>query len=56
MFMEAPAYWLMCVARALQGVASSVVWIVGLAMLCDTTPEKHLGRTRISSHLPNLVH
>jgi predicted MFS family arabinose efflux permease len=33
MFMEAPTYWLMCLARVLQGISSSVVWVVGLALL-----------------------
>ena len=33
MFMEAPNYAVMCVARVLQGIASSIVWVVGLALL-----------------------
>jgi DHA1 family solute carrier family 18 vesicular amine transporter 1/2 len=33
MFMEAPVFWVMCFARVLQGISSSVVWIVGLALL-----------------------
>ncbi|KAG2160104.1 major facilitator superfamily domain-containing protein [Suillus bovinus] len=44
MFMEAPNYAVMAVARVLQGISSSMVWIVGLALLCDTTPEKDVGR------------
>lgn len=44
MFMEAPNYAVMAIARALQGISSSMVWIVGLAVLCDTTPEKNVGR------------
>ncbi|KII94400.1 hypothetical protein PLICRDRAFT_154030 [Plicaturopsis crispa FD-325 SS-3] len=44
MFMEAPTYWLMVLARVLQGISSSMVWIVGLAMLCDTVNEKNIGR------------
>ncbi|KIJ68771.1 hypothetical protein HYDPIDRAFT_107017 [Hydnomerulius pinastri MD-312] len=44
MLMEAPNYAVMAIARALQGVSSSMVWIVGLALLCDTTPEKKVGR------------
>ncbi|KAF9243771.1 MFS general substrate transporter [Melanogaster broomeanus] len=44
LLMEAPNYALMAVARALQGISSSMVWIVGLALLCDTTPEKSVGR------------
>lgn len=44
MFMEAPNYAVMAIARVLQGISSSVVWIVGLALLCDTTPEKDVGK------------
>ncbi|KAG2045226.1 major facilitator superfamily domain-containing protein [Suillus americanus] len=44
MFMEAPNYAVMAIARVLQGISSSVVWIVGLALLCDTTPEKNVGK------------
>ncbi|KAG1908464.1 MFS general substrate transporter [Suillus fuscotomentosus] len=44
MFMEAPNYAVMAVARVLQGISSSMVWIVGLALLCDTTPEKNVGK------------
>ncbi|SJL13831.1 uncharacterized protein ARMOST_17279 [Armillaria ostoyae] len=44
MFMEAPAYWLMCFARTLQGVGSTMVWVVGLALLCDETPPELVGR------------
>ncbi|ESK93471.1 mfs amine [Moniliophthora roreri MCA 2997] len=44
MLMEASVFWLMVVARALQGVGSTMVWVVGLALLCDTTPERITGR------------
>lgn len=44
MFMEAPNYAVMAIARVLQGISSSVIWIVGLALLCDTTPEKNVGK------------
>ncbi|KAK0494218.1 major facilitator superfamily domain-containing protein [Armillaria luteobubalina] len=44
MFMEAPAYWLMCLARTLQGVGSTMVWVVGLALLCDESPPELVGR------------
>ena len=33
LFMEAPAYWVMCVARALQGVSSTCIWVAGLALM-----------------------
>lgn len=33
MFMEAPTYAVMCVARVIQGISSSIVWVVGLAFL-----------------------
>ncbi|KAG8220121.1 major facilitator superfamily domain-containing protein [Butyriboletus roseoflavus] len=44
LLMEAPNYALMAVARTLQGISSSMIWIVGLALLCDTTPEHNVGR------------
>ncbi|KAK7051642.1 hypothetical protein VNI00_004621 [Paramarasmius palmivorus] len=44
MLMEAPKFWLMVVARVLQGFGSTMVWVVGLALLCDTTPERIVGR------------
>lgn len=33
MLMFAPVYAVMCIARVLQGIASSTVWIVGLALV-----------------------
>jgi predicted MFS family arabinose efflux permease len=33
MFMEAPIFAVMCIARILQGFGSSIVWIAGLALL-----------------------
>lgn len=33
MFMEAPNYPVMCIARIIQGIGSSMVWVVGLALL-----------------------
>lgn len=33
MLMEAPIYLVMCIARVLQGIGSSMVWVVGLALL-----------------------
>ncbi|KAF8973801.1 major facilitator superfamily domain-containing protein [Flammula alnicola] len=33
MLMEAPNYPVMCIARILQGIGSSMVWVVGLALL-----------------------
>ncbi|KAJ7693559.1 MFS general substrate transporter [Mycena rosella] len=44
MLMEAPNYPVMCVARVLQGIGSMMVWVVGLALLCDSTPEQFVGR------------
>ncbi|KAI0935830.1 hypothetical protein AcW1_000241 [Taiwanofungus camphoratus] len=44
MLMEAPKYWVMVLARIIQGISSSVVWVVGLALLCDTAPESSVGR------------
>ncbi|KAJ7693534.1 MFS general substrate transporter [Mycena rosella] len=44
MLMEAPNFAVMCVARVLQGIGSTMVWVVGLALLCDSTPEQFIGR------------
>ncbi|KAF5355684.1 hypothetical protein D9756_004003 [Leucocoprinus leucothites] len=44
LFMEAPSFAVMCVARIIQGIGSSVVWVVGLAFLCDATPQEIIGR------------
>ncbi|KAJ7071382.1 MFS general substrate transporter [Mycena amicta] len=44
MFMEAPNFAVMCVARVLQGSGSTMIWVVGLSLLCDCTPEEHIGR------------
>ncbi|KAF9646088.1 MFS general substrate transporter [Thelephora ganbajun] len=42
--MFARRFWLMCVARIIQGISSSGVMTAGLALLCDATPKKHIGR------------
>ena len=33
MFMEAKSLWVMLVARFLQGISSSTVWVIGLALM-----------------------
>ncbi|KAG6837915.1 hypothetical protein H0H93_013068 [Arthromyces matolae] len=44
LLMEAPTYTVMCVARVMQGISSTVVWTIGLALLCDVTPPSLIGR------------
>ncbi|EJD04276.1 MFS general substrate transporter [Fomitiporia mediterranea MF3/22] len=44
MFMEAPNYAVMIVARGLQGISSAVVWVVGLALLADCVPDAKVGQ------------
>ncbi|KAH0590231.1 hypothetical protein J132_01681 [Termitomyces sp. J132] len=44
MLMEAPTYAVMCLARVLQGISSAMVWTIGLALVCDATPENLIGR------------
>lgn len=44
LFMESDRFWMMILARTIQGISSSVVWVVALALLCDTVPEHILGR------------
>ncbi|KZP00766.1 MFS general substrate transporter [Calocera viscosa TUFC12733] len=44
MFMLAPNYALMLLARAIQGAASSVIWTVGIALVCDVVPSQRIGQ------------
>jgi MFS family permease len=39
----ARVYWLLILARVLQGCSSAIVWTVGLAVLADTLPTEQLG-------------
>ena len=43
MFAVAKIYWVLVVARVLQGCSSAVVWTVGLAVLAETLPKEQLG-------------
>jgi len=42
--MFAPNYGLMILSRILQGISGSVIWTLGLALLCDTVPERRIGQ------------
>ncbi|KAL4068371.1 major facilitator superfamily domain-containing protein [Scleroderma yunnanense] len=44
LLMYAPNFAVMAIARIFQGISSSMVWVVGLALLCDTTPEHRVGK------------
>ncbi|KAI0358937.1 MFS general substrate transporter [Trametes cingulata] len=44
LLMEAPAFWVMVLARIAQGISACVIWVVGLALICDTVPEKIVGK------------
>lgn len=44
LLMFAPNYALMAIARICQGISSSMIWVVGLALLCDATPEHMVGK------------
>ncbi|EJU00993.1 MFS general substrate transporter [Dacryopinax primogenitus] len=44
MFMLAPNYVLLVVARVLQGVSSAVIWTVGVALICDAVPPNRVGQ------------
>ncbi|KAI0825235.1 MFS general substrate transporter [Trametes gibbosa] len=44
LLMEAPKFWVMVIARIAQGISASVIWVVGLALICDTVPEKIVGK------------
>ena len=39
----ARVYWILLVARILQGCSSAIVWTVGIAVLADTMPTGQLG-------------
>lgn len=40
----APSLWMLFLGRILQGIAGSVVWIVGLATIVDAVGEEHMGK------------
>ncbi|KAI0296710.1 major facilitator superfamily domain-containing protein [Russula brevipes] len=42
LLMECREYWIMAIARVLQGISAAAVWTAGLALLCDTVSEKML--------------
>lgn len=39
--MEAPKYWVMVVARVIQGISSSMVWVAGLALMLVASLAGH---------------
>jgi multidrug resistance protein len=43
LFAMADSFWLLVVARLLQGVAAAVSWTLGLALLADVVPEEEHG-------------
>ncbi|KAH9839037.1 major facilitator superfamily domain-containing protein [Rhodofomes roseus] len=43
LLMMAPMFWVMCIGRFLEGIASAVIMTAGLALICDTTPDKDIG-------------
>lgn len=40
MLMLAPTYWVMVLARLIQGIGSAMIWTVGLALLCVVFPKE----------------
>lgn len=44
LLMESRKYWIMAIARVLQGISAAVVWTAGLALICDTVSEEKVGR------------
>ncbi|KZP00783.1 MFS general substrate transporter [Calocera viscosa TUFC12733] len=44
MFMLAPTYAVLVVARVLQGLASAIIWTVGVALICDAVPPNRVGQ------------
>ncbi|KAG2227116.1 hypothetical protein INT45_003846, partial [Circinella minor] len=43
MFMFATAYWMLLLARFLQGVSNACVWTMSLCLIADNWPEDQLG-------------
>ncbi|ORY99408.1 major facilitator superfamily domain-containing protein [Syncephalastrum racemosum] len=43
-FMVASAYWMLLVARFLQGISNSSVWTMALCLIADNWPEDQLGQ------------
>ncbi|KAH9964561.1 major facilitator superfamily domain-containing protein [Russula dissimulans] len=44
LLMESQEYWVMIIARVLQGISAAAVWTAGLALVCDTVSEEQIGR------------
>lgn len=44
MFMFAFAYWMLLLARFLQGVSNAAVWTMSLCLIADNWPENQLGK------------
>lgn len=44
LLMESRKYYVMAIARVLQGISAAVVWTAGLALICDTVSEEKVGR------------
>lgn len=40
MFMLAKTYWLLALARILQGIAAGSIWVLGLALIADSAPPE----------------
>ena len=45
LFMVASPYWVLVISRFLQGAASTAIWTVGFALICENVDEKHIGRS-----------
>ncbi|RXK41833.1 hypothetical protein M231_00832 [Tremella mesenterica] len=44
LFILVKPFWVMVISRFLQGVSSAVVWLVGLSLIIENVPKKHIGR------------
>ncbi|ODO12109.1 hypothetical protein I350_00895 [Cryptococcus amylolentus CBS 6273] len=44
LFMLAEPYWCMVLSRFVQGAASTVVWCLGFALICENVKEENVGR------------
>ncbi|KAJ7596783.1 major facilitator superfamily domain-containing protein [Mycena floridula] len=44
LLMETQIYSVMVIARVVQGFASTLTWVVALALLCESVPPQYIGR------------
>ncbi|KAH9943878.1 major facilitator superfamily domain-containing protein [Amylocystis lapponica] len=51
LLMESKTFWMMCIGRLFEGISSSIILTVGLALICDVTPEKDIGGQYLAAYM-----